>query len=186
LDEIVEATQRVYNAVATNLKPTPNKSHYTFNLRDMSKIFQGLCSANSKTTTQVVELIRLWIHENKRVFGDRMISQEDRDTLDDLLNDEVINSFKLTKEQVYVTERIIFGDYMSGIDSEIRPYIWIQDLKDMVKKIESYLEDYNSGQKNPMKLVMFLDACDHVSRICRILRQPQGNALLLGVGGSGR
>jgi dynein heavy chain len=37
-----------------------------------------------------------------------------------------------------------------------------------------------------MKLVMFLEACDHVSRICRVLRQPQGNALLLGVGGSGR
>ena len=33
---------------------------------------------------------------------------------------------------------------------------------------------------------MFLDACDHVSRICRVLRQPLGNALLLGVGGSGR
>jgi dynein heavy chain, axonemal len=39
LEEVVEATQRVYNAVASNLKPTPNKSHYTFNLRDMSKIF---------------------------------------------------------------------------------------------------------------------------------------------------
>ena len=37
-----------------------------------------------------------------------------------------------------------------------------------------------------MQLVMFLDACDHVSRIARVLRQPLGNCLLLGVGGSGR
>lgn len=33
---------------------------------------------------------------------------------------------------------------------------------------------------------MFLDACDHVSRITRVIRQPLGNCLLLGVGGSGR
>lgn len=99
-----------------------------------------------------------------------MISNEDRDVLDGFLNNEIENVFQLNKEQVYITERIIFGDYLSGIDSENRPYIMIQDLRDMVKKMEGYLEDFNSGSKTPMKLVMFLDACDHVSRICRVLR----------------
>ena len=33
---------------------------------------------------------------------------------------------------------------------------------------------------------MFMDAISHVARITRVLRQPKGNMLLLGVGGSGR
>jgi dynein heavy chain len=37
-----------------------------------------------------------------------------------------------------------------------------------------------------MLLVMFKDAIRHVSRISRVIRQPMGNALLLGIGGSGR
>ena len=49
-----------------------------------------------------------------------------------------------------------------------------------------FLEDYNSNVKVQMHLVMFLDAVDHVSRITRVIRQPLGNCLLLGIGGSGR
>lgn len=49
-----------------------------------------------------------------------------------------------------------------------------------------YLDDYNQVNTAQMKLVLFLDAIRHVCRISRIIRQPLGNALLLGVGGSGR
>ena len=56
----------------------------------------------------------------------------------------------------------------------------------MNRILEEYLDDYNQINTAQMRLVLFLDAVRHVCRISRIIRQPLGNALLLGVGGSGR
>jgi len=54
------------------------------------------------------------------------------------------------------------------------------------EKLEEYLMIYNSIFPKNMNLVFFSDAIMHLSRICRVLRQERGNALLIGVGGSGR
>lgn len=59
-------------------------------------------------------------------------------------------------------------------------------LLQLVTVLEEYLEDYNQISTNRMKLVLFMDAIKHITRIGRIIRQPYGNALLLGMGGSGR
>ena len=43
---LVDCTISVYKTITTELLPTPAKSHYTFNLRDLSKVFQGMLMAD--------------------------------------------------------------------------------------------------------------------------------------------
>lgn len=44
-EPLVDATIGVYLTITSQLLPTPAKSHYTFNLRDLSKVFQGMLMA---------------------------------------------------------------------------------------------------------------------------------------------
>ena len=183
---VVDASVLIYNTIVRELLPTPSKPHYTFNLRDLGQLFQGLLMAHPQKTPTGVDFGRLWVHEARRVFQDRLVNAQDRLWLDELLHLVLERDLQLTWDEVVpATGRVIYGDYMiPGADPKI--YEQIPDIDALVPTIEEYLVDFNAESKTPMKLVMFLDAIEHVSRISRILRQPQGNALLIGVGGSGR
>ena len=61
-----------------DMRPTPAKSHYQFNLRDLSKIFQGLLMTDPKKCQQRGQLARSWVHECRRIFCDRLINDQDR------------------------------------------------------------------------------------------------------------
>jgi len=47
-DPMVEATLDVYGSIQKALLPTPTKSHYTFNLRDLAKVIQGVLMSEPK------------------------------------------------------------------------------------------------------------------------------------------
>jgi dynein heavy chain len=59
---LIETVIEVYETIKTNLLPTPKKSHYTFNLRDISKVFQGICNASLKYCNSKHTITKLWYH----------------------------------------------------------------------------------------------------------------------------
>ena len=187
---VVAATVELYNAIRAELLPTPSKSHYIFNLRDVARVVQGVMRATTATAGTPQALLSLWLHEATRVFCDRLVNTQDKAWFTDATRARMAKHMvpvddKLGYEQVVTQERLIYGDYLvPGADPKV--YTQVTDMDKLVKVVEEQLDDYNSVSNTPMKLVLFLDALEHVSRVCRVIRLPLGNALLLGVGGSGR
>jgi len=63
-DTLVNSTIELYTKVQTSkeLLPTPAKSHYIYNLRDLSKVFQGITKATNKSFAGESDFIKLWAH----------------------------------------------------------------------------------------------------------------------------
>ena len=185
----VDSTIEVYERVSEELLPTPSKSHYTFNLRDVSKVFQG-CLMISPAQCQSKPVFRdLWIHEVMRVFHDRLIDDTDKGYFTQLVYEMLRMRWDVSDshDDLFVERKNFFGDYMRmGATGDDRVYEQVLDTDKMHNILLAYLEDYNASATNQMNLVFFADAMEHLVRLCRILRQPRGNAMLVGVGGSGK
>ncbi|KAL6119092.1 dnah12 [Pungitius sinensis] len=198
-NQIVTATMEVYKKAVENLLPTPAKSHYTFNLRDFSRVIQGCLLLKRDSLENKRTMVRLFVHEVFRVFYDRLVDDKDRTWLYKLMDGILKNHFKESFNQVFdhlkqssrlVEEdmrNLLFGDYMNpDLEDDERLYAEVPSMESFSQVVESCLREYNQMHKNRMNLVIFRYVLEHLSRISRVLKQPGGNALLVGVGGSGR
>ncbi|CAH0663656.1 unnamed protein product [Spodoptera exigua] len=181
----LKASLDIFSALVEELLPTPTKSHYTFNLRDLSKVFQGILMMDPKTVTEVDDVIRLWYHEHQRVYQDRLVNDTDRQWFTDLMNKKLRSEFKKEPSELLAGRLMLFGDFMD-LGADDRKYVEIVDEEELDEVLTHYLDEYNLSSTAPLDLVLFDDAVAHLCRIARIMRQPMANALLLGMGGSGR
>lgn len=180
------ATIEVYQKIIEEKRPTPAKFHYLFNLRDVSKVFQGVLMAKPVSISNPESFAKLWMHESCRVFHDRLINNEDKLWFTKLVAELSIVYFRvrLEHDDLFVNSHLIFGDLLK-LEST-KAYEEIKDTAKLKTILLEYLEDFNITATSKMHLVFFEDAIDHISRVARVLRQPRGNMMLIGVGGSGK
>jgi dynein heavy chain len=188
--KITSATLKLYLWIVERMPPTPSKFHYIFNLRDISRVYEGMCNVTPDAISTVPQYARLWRHECDRVFFDRLTTVEDQTTYTKELTSIMGATFP-EAVQTAMKDPALFGDFERAVDrissgaEDARLYMDMGDYTSVRKIFNAVLDQFNQDNK-PMALVLFEQALEHLCRIHRIIRCPRGNALLVGVGGSGK
>lgn len=141
---------------------------------------RGISEAISPLDVVSVEaLVRLWAHEALRLFHDRLVHEEERQWTEELV-DTVANKYfaphcdlKEALKRPMLFSCWLTKNYMPVTREEIKDYI--------SARLKTFYEE-----ELDVQLVLFDQLVDHVLRIDRIYRQPQGHVLLIGVSGSGK
>ncbi|XP_014718805.3 dynein axonemal heavy chain 17 [Equus asinus] len=182
-NQLVASALALHQKVTTTFLPTAIKFHYVFNLRDLSNIFQGLLFSTAEVLKTPLDLVRLWLHEAERVYGDKMVEEKDQEILRRITIASTKKFFDDLGDELLFAKPNIFCHFAQGIGDP--KYFSVTDTAHLNKLLVDVLDSYNEVNA-VMNLVLFEDAVAHICRINRILESPRGNALLVGVGGSGK
>ena len=163
---------------------------------DLSRIWQTVLNVTHEECNSVESVVALWKHECTRVIADRFTCLEDKAWFENAINDTLKT---VIPEDVVIREEPFFVDFLreapeptgeEGDDADLdapKIYEEVPSLDFLLEKLHEYMRNYNENVRGAnMDLVFFKDAMVHLVKISRIIRTPQGNALLVGVGGSGK
>ncbi|XP_017775192.1 PREDICTED: dynein heavy chain, cytoplasmic isoform X3 [Nicrophorus vespilloides] len=153
--------------------------HYVYSPREMTRWVRGICEAIRPLDNLAVEgLVRLWAHEALRLFQDRLVEDAERAWTNENIDAVAQKHFPSANCDNALARPILYSNWLS------KDYVPVEreDLRDYVKaRLKVFYEE-----ELDVPLVLFDEVLDHVLRIDRIFRQPQGHLLLIGVSGAGK
>ncbi|KAA0198697.1 Dynein heavy chain 5 axonemal [Fasciolopsis buskii] len=76
--QLVPVTRVIWDRTKNKMLPTPTRFHYVFNLRDLSRIWQGMTNVCPEIYRTKEAVFTLWQHEVRRVLSDRLVTKEDK------------------------------------------------------------------------------------------------------------
>ena len=140
---------------------------------------RGICEAIRPLETLEVEgLVRLWAHEALRLLKDRLVEEEEMVWTNTNIDSVALKHFPNIDKEKSLARPILFSNWLS------KNYIRVErgELRNYTK---ARLKGFHKEELD-VPHVRFNEVLDHVLRIDRIFRQPQGHRLLIGVSGAGK
>jgi len=184
---LINGALGLHAAVSSTFRKTAKNFHYEFNIRHLSNVFQGLLVAQSGQFKDPAKFVQLWVHESERVYGDRLVSYEDLAKYKTLAQAQAKKRFpQYNLAPFFAAENadpLVFCHFADNIQDKV--YEQVTSMEALNGILVAALAEYNEMNAT-MDLVLFMDAMKHVCRISRIVLNPAGHALLVGVGGSGK
>uniref|UniRef100_A0A8C5C0U0 Dynein, axonemal, heavy chain 5 n=1 Tax=Gadus morhua TaxID=8049 RepID=A0A8C5C0U0_GADMO len=199
---LVSLTRGLWQATKAKMLPTPAKFHYVFNLRDLSRVWQGMLNTTAEVVHSRQVLLSLWKHECQRVIADRFTTPEDVSWFDQALaqlllqedfGGDAARSAADSADDSYFVDFLRDAPEATGEEAEDsdfdmpKVYEPVESYESLTERLTMFLGQYNESIRGAgMDMVFFRDAVLHLVKVSRIIRTPRGNALLVGVGGSGK
>lgn len=177
-DPLTKAMVQFY--LESQQKFTPQiQPHYVYSPRELTRWVRGLYEALRPLETLTVEgLVRIWAHEALRLFEDRLVDEDERLWTADAVKRVALQHFPGIDETKALGGPILYSNWLS------KNYVPVEreQLRDFAKaRLKTFCEE-----EVDVPLILFNDVLEHVLRIDRVFRQPQGHLILIGVSGSGK
>lgn len=153
--------------------------HYIYSPRELTRWVRGICEAiRPLDALSIEELVKLWAHEALRLFQDRLVEDSEREWTDKNINEVAKRNFPSIDSDKALARPILYSNWLK------KDYVAVDrdELRDFTKaRLKEFCEE-----ELDVELVLFNEVLDHVLRIDRVFRQPQGHLLLIGVSGAGK
>lgn len=144
---------------------------------------KGIMFATGSCCPDPDSLLRLWVHEATRVYGDKLVDYDDLSNFEKIIKEIVKKGIDEYNETIVFDKPLLYCHFAKGlIDQKYMPV----NSWEILNKLLNEAQDGYNELIGAMNLVLFEDAMGHICRINRILEAPRGYALLIGVGGSGK
>ncbi|RCK58006.1 Dynein heavy chain, cytoplasmic [Candida viswanathii] len=175
---ITEASIQVYEKTRQKFDGTIQK-HYVYSPRELTRWSRGLLEALKSTEYKDLHsFVRLWYHEGLRLFYDRLVSEDEKQWTLVLFREVSQQYFPNVDLDSCFKEPIFFSNWMSLNYKSV-------DEKELRSFVAQRLRVF-SEEEMEVDLVLHDEMLDHALRIDRVLRQPQGHMILVGLSASGK